>query len=365
MKLFHFWISLLGMSSYFSCLCQGRNLGHDDDDDFDDFYDDDDIPYTSMAPSPLTSMIPSLSMAPSSAWHISSAKVIFDIDSYDNKPLFEINHLIGSAVSEVKVTLMQNDCSSVVPDGDGMKLLGYSKKTSPASLEYEIKFDPELKSVTASSNGEINFCTKVEMLDENDLSISFKKQRFSMSIDMTVDFPLITVNIEESDIQEFTYESIEYYSIGACLCQTDFSCSDDADIVVDQDTDVGICVTPSASIVQYKNFDITVTGMKSNNDVTFSYQPVIVTSSGSVGMFGTTIQPNGHITRINFPLVTGLFDNDATKAQITSSGSLEFVTRSLTKDSTERGFALELSLNTDESIGCGNKIKQGFKKLFA
>ena len=204
---------------------------------------------------------------------------------------------------------------------------------------------------------------------------------YNSEVDLSVGFTSVNVDIEASEIDEFTFGDIEFYGVSACHCQTDFTCSP-PNTVVEQTEKVGICVTTSSAVVQYTDYNLTVTGDGPNN---FMYEPVVE----EVGLFGTTIETQGQVTKISFPLVTGLFDDTSDEVVIVGNGILEFVDTSngrrrrraikLVASETdarilqesesgqadERGFDMQVLVNPPKQQGCFvtlmNKIKEQFK----
>ena len=80
------------------------------------------------------------------------------------------------------------------------------------------------------------------------------------------------------------------------------------------------------------------------------YQPVI----DETGLFGTTIEFQGQITKVNFPLVTGLFDDSSDEIFIVGNGILEFVDTSKTGRNSSRRLAIKLA--ADENDGRGLQV---------
>jgi len=187
------------------------------------------------------------------------------------------------------------------------------------------------------------------------------------------------VDIEASEIDQFTFGDIEFYGVSACHCQTDFTCSP-PNTVVEQTEKVGVCVTTSSAVVEYTDFNLTVTGDGPSN---FMYQPVVE----EAGLFGTTIESQGQVTKISFPLVTGLFDDTSDEVVIVGNGLLQFVDttgsrrlaiklvaseadarklqESESDESDTRGFDLQVLVDPPKQQGCFvtlmMKIKEKFK----
>ena len=187
------------------------------------------------------------------------------------------------------------------------------------------------------------------------------------------------MDIEASEIDQFTFGDIEFYGVSACHCQTDFTCSP-PNTVVEQTEKVGVCVTTSSAVVEYTDFNLTVTGDGPSN---FMYQPVVE----EAGLFGTTIESQGQVTKISFPLVTGLFDDTSDEVVIVGNGLLQFVDttgsrrlaiklvaseadarklqESESDESDTRGFDLQVLVDPPKQQGCFvtlmMKIKEKFK----
>jgi len=313
-------------------------------------------------------------MSPTNSWHIGGASVVFRNNVY---PQMEITHPIGSAAHSIHVTLLDYSCENEVAVTDSTKLVNSSSiisssVTSGQKAKYSVEFR-DLGSSSVATGNTVKICTKIQLLDENGFSVSFRKQKFSfdMEVNVSLGFTSVNMNIAASDIDEFALGSIEFYGVTACQCQTDFTCSP---ATVEQVTKVGICIMTSSPLVQYKNFDLTVAG---NGNTGFSYQPVIVGANGSEGLFGTTIEVSGQVTKINFPLVTGLFEDDASEIDVTGNGQIEFVPNSskleeslkvvlklVSLDVANRKYEVQVILEPPMQSGCLSILLQKLKDLF-
>jgi len=279
-------------------------------------------PSNSNVPSntPSQTNMPTTTISPTSGWNIGSASVVFKVNV---NPQMVITHSIGSRAASIRVKLLDQNCNLPLDSNDNTYLIDSSTILtngiiSGPTAKYAVEFaDLELSNVMQDNT--VHFCTKLELLDENRFSASFRYQKFLFDVDMSVGFSSIIVNTEESAIDEISFEGIEFYGVTACQCQIGFRCSS---ATVDQNTDVSICITTSSPVVRYTNFDLVVTG---DGFTTFQYKPVIVGGNGSEGQFGTTIQEQDQIIKINFPLVTGLFDDNSDSIFVNGSGLLQIV----------------------------------------
>lgn len=136
-------------------------------------------------------------------------------------------------------------------------------------------------------------------------------------MDTSAAFFLVTVNIEESDIDDFDMGSISFYGITTCQCQTSFVC-DDIPVTLEQNSVLGICLILSSPGVQFAEFDFSITGENG-----FKYFP-ITNDAGQELHFGTTIETQGTVKRITTQLITGLFDEGSAFAIVEGSGLLQF-----------------------------------------
>merc|ERR1712150_120083 len=124
---------------------------------------------------------------------------------------------------------------------------------------------------------QINFCTNLELIHaETGHSVSFRKSKFSLTIDMNMGFFVVNVNVNGMAVDDFALGDISLYRVDACQCQFSFSC-DEVPVVLEQNSAVSICITPSSSGVKFSNFDLTLTGNEG-----FSYSPITLDSTVQV-----------------------------------------------------------------------------------
>lgn len=321
-------------------------------------------PRPSISDSPSTapshSFSPSTTVTPTNEWNLGSASAIFKVNI---NPQMEISHFIGSGVKSIRVALLDYSCREALPKSDNTFIIDSSTiltggVTSSPVAKYTIEFS-SLESSNVIEGKSVQFCTKLELLDDNDFSVTFRKQKFSFEVDLSVGFSSISINTEESTIEEFTFGSLEFFGVSACQCQNGFTCSSET---VEQNANVGICMTASSTGVKYTNFDLFVHG---NGDTGFQYQPVFVGINGSEGQFGTTIEHQDEIIKINFPLVTGLFDDDADQITVIGTGQIKLITddssrrnrRTLSYEETQqdeatRAFDVQVTLERPKRFGC-------------
>jgi len=167
----------------------------------------------------------------------------------------------------------------------------------------------------------------------------------------------------------FNFGDIEFFSVIACQCQSDFTCSS---ATIDQDTKVGICLKTSAAVVEINYFDLFVAG---DGATGFGYQPVIIENEVSEGLFGTTIETQDKIIKINFPLVTGFFDDGADSIVISGNAELRFINSSndrrlktafdtnSTEHTADKAFELRLDIGPPKA-GCFYILMTKMKNLF-
>jgi len=179
---------------------------------------------------------------------------------------------------------------------------------------------------------------------------------------MTVDFISI-INITGSGIVDFNFGNVKFFGIQACQCQSSFIC-DHPPVIVGQNTQVGICITTSSPDVDFNNFDLTVTG-----DQGLSYAPITVNANGQQLHLQSSFGVSGSTTKINFPLLDGLFQERSQSISISGSGTLTLKdgNKYFINEEETKTFELFVFLKPPETTSCQNILSvlfENFKTRF-
>jgi len=207
-----------------------------------------------------------------------------------------------------------------------------------------------------TGDDQIQFCTLLELLRSRDnMSVAFKKTRFSMTLDMTAAFFVVSVNTNE-ELVGVVEENISMFEISACMCQSSFVC-DDSSVVVEQGSSVGICLTPSSTDVRIPRFELS---MAANG---YTYSPITMDGTTQT-VDSTTIVTTSvtGVTKITVRLVTGLFQGLSDVVVISGNGVLEFDSSKRLADEGEASKTFQVYIST-YSEGC--KKTSVYQKLIS
>jgi hypothetical protein len=238
----------------------------------------------------------------------------------------DVNHPVGSAAHDVSVQLYHYDCITPVASNEAVSIIEAQTTLSSTAADYSIEFNKSILSNGGSSlvvtdeqtgDDQIQFCTILELLrSEDNMSVTFKKTRFSLTLDMSAGFFVVSVNTNGQNI-EVVQEDISMFEISACQCQESFDC-DDASVVVEQGSSIGICLIPSSAGVEITNFDLS---LAANG---YTYAPITMNGDDQTIDSTTSVSTNNEVTKITTRLVSGLFQGLSDVVVISGSGILEF-----------------------------------------
>jgi hypothetical protein len=238
----------------------------------------------------------------------------------------DVNHPVGLAAHDVSVQLYHYDCVTPVAVNEAVSIIEAQTELSSNAADYSIEFNKNTLSNGDSSlvvvdeqtgDNKIQFCTMLELLrSEDNMSMTFKKSKFSLTLDMSAGFFVVSVNTNGQDI-EVVQEDISMFDISACQCQESFDC-DDTSVVVEQGSSIGICLMPSSTGVEITNFDLS---LAANG---YTYTPITMNGDDQIIDSTTSISTNNEVTKITTRLVTNLFQGLSDVVVISGSGILEF-----------------------------------------
>jgi len=238
----------------------------------------------------------------------------------------DVNHPVGSAAHDLSLQLYHYDCITPVASNEAVSIIEAQTVLSSAAADYSIEFNKSILSNGGSSlvvvdeqtgDDQIQFCTMLELLrSEDNMSMTFKKTRFSLTLDMSAGFFVVSVNTNGQNI-EVVQEDISMFEISACLCQESFDC-DDISVVVEQGSSIGICLMPSSAGVEITNCEMS---LAANG---YTYAPMTMNGNDQIIDSTTSVSTNNEVTKITTRLVSGLFQGLSDVVVISGSGILEF-----------------------------------------
>lgn len=143
------------------------------------------------------------------------------------------------------VTVFEADCNQSVNETVySIETRTKNLSTSKQSLSVDIKFNPGHLSESAiytepgPGNGVLAICVRVDLLNEDKVSISFDQRRLSIVLDTSMNFEVLDVQIDETQERTEVKASVEY-AVTACQCDENLVCIDKP---VNPDGDTLLCL---------------------------------------------------------------------------------------------------------------------------
>jgi len=178
----------------------------------------------------------------------------------------ELNFNYNISDKPAKVTLFYSDCTTSLPDNDTSPLrLRPLVRTDGIPITYEnvnVKVDVAQESIQdvtnglwlydeSTSEGIISFCMRMSLYYDTAMttSVNFHETKVRITIDMSTDFSVNSIQSERDNETMFTADDIETnYDITAYKC--DWSGSDTSSAAISQGDPLFICVQSSSNSIQ-------------------------------------------------------------------------------------------------------------------
>ena len=161
---------------------------------------------------------------------------------------------------------------------------------------------------------------------------------------MTYALFFLSVDTNGATVDDFDVDDIALFQINVCVCMNSFACDDQVP-VMQENSAISVCLVPSSPGANFKNFD-----MEISSDAGFSFSPITTNSLGEqeVNSF-TNIEEDGYKWKVTTQLVTGLFQDGASQANIRGSGLLEFNNARKLNSTETKEFSVSIALGVVES----------------
>jgi len=218
-----------------------------------------------------------------------------------------LNYTAGKTVNRVNVTLLDKNCTSettdsiinLVADQSTDSNVHFLKKISVNKQEFT-KSNLVTRS-EGSSKGTLSFCVKAEGLSENNISVSFRKDKLSLSYDLTENSFQVVSNGLQADAINTTLTSVATsYSIIAHRCNSSSYEAIEQATTLKQNGLVFICIKPNATDVEISTFSL---NFVQADNFTFS-----VVAGGKPASILSSVYSEGDKKKIVSRLITALFD---------------------------------------------------------
>ena len=276
--------------------------------------------------------------------------------------VIELNYTLGKSVNELNITLLDENCTDPTIDSI-IDIVTGSNADSNGHFQKKITVDKEVFNTSTlvtrsegSSKGALSFCVKAEGLSENNISISFQTDRFSLSYDLTKNtFEVLSNGLKEDDIGTTSKNLTTSYSIIAYRCDSSTYETIAQNAPLKQNSIVYICIEPNSTDVEIATFNLNFV-----QDDSYIFK---VVTEGEKSSDLSSVSSDEDKIKIASRLVSALFDNN--KKSFTASGNamLEFKTASRKLDSLRilsskdnAGEALfEMNVNLQKTIAAQNE----------
>jgi len=291
-------------------------------------------------PSSVSSSPPSTLMETLKTYTIVLQKVSFDSTLF----ILTTNHTTSDVIeeSQVQMTLMNYGCNATYGGkGTGKSMMDELPAVTigttalvgnVVSTTFQVdRFALENSMLTLGINnsekstaGKLRFCLKAEIVIRA-MSLNFRESNIELDYDLSSNSFSITENqIEKESIVTFSESATNIYSIQACRCGTNsYECLSESERrqTLNQDSFVNICVQPNSTDVQISQLSM---HFLHDNLSQVKFETV----TNSTGVPGQSIIRGSGIMsepfKITSRLISGLFDNGATRFKIEGIAYLRF-----------------------------------------
>jgi len=242
--------------------------------------------------------------------------------------LIELDYTVGKNVDWLHSTLFYENCTVPI---DGDETIVTLQNTSNDFLR-EIIVNKEKLSTSVlvartdgSSKGTLSFCVRAEgfiNVDENTgISVSFRKDDFKLSYDLTRNSFEINSNvIEEDEIDTSSKDVTTSYGIVSHRCSSASYESDLTAPTLQQNGLVYICIRPDSTDVEISTFYLNFV------QDTYTFEAVKMGVGGWESSKLSSISTDAGRIKIVSRLVTAFFENDKTSFNATGNAYLRFKT---------------------------------------
>ena len=145
-----------------------------------------------------------------------------------------------------RVTVYDAECEEPLPTS----LITLKTKQQPVasdrealtvelSMEFNDLVESPMYTEPESGTGLLALCIRVDLVDQEMVSVAFDQRRLSIFFDNSVNFEVVDVNVDETPQHTSVKASVDY-SINACRCDESFNC---VDTPLGKDADTLICIS--------------------------------------------------------------------------------------------------------------------------
>uniref|UniRef100_A0A7S1BY50 Uncharacterized protein n=1 Tax=Corethron hystrix TaxID=216773 RepID=A0A7S1BY50_9STRA len=186
----------------------------------------------------------------------------------DGQLKLEIEYSVGTAASDATSSLKTRDCLESIVSGDDDTVTIETSTLFPGVFSLSVDLDKssistssltQLEAGKGNSAGTISFCIRVDLLEEEDLSVSFHRENFDINFDLTQSTFSITQSPIKLDLNDLASEVDTDYAVIACQCGVNSSELQDclaSPTPVQMGGMVALCIYPDSPEVLISNFDM-------------------------------------------------------------------------------------------------------------
>lgn len=248
-------------------------------------------------------------------------------DAPDTKFALNLEYDIGGPVTNATCTYYYTNCTQLSNEpvvSQGPCTMSPTKFVSTVLIDpREINSSPLTTFGDNFSTGEVTFCVKTELLNEDGVSVIFNSENLAIGFDLMVNDYAVQDNVVQPyDINTDIQEVSTRYRIDACRCDSGSSslaCISGDPPDLQQNGLIHICIFPNSTDVAISNFDMKF--VQDDEDV------LTAVTLGSIGPeAGSLSAILGTSTRYKIVsrLVTSLFLSDSNTFDVTGTALLEF-----------------------------------------